>query len=108
MDHVAHVAVGLDGGGPPDERVHPNATLGRVGLAAAIDHRGIARIGRILCEIAVVAHDDDDGVVGLAAFLQAGEKITDPAIHFLHGLGLEAAIGRRELFDIVAGEGQRQ
>ncbi len=104
---VADDRVRLDHAGPAGERVDPHAAFGRVALAATEDHRRVARLRRVLGEVAVVAHDDDQRVVGDAELVHLVENIADPLVEELHLLDVVTAVRRRVLVVGGAGSGQR-
>ena len=70
--------------GPTNEQRHSNAALVDLILCASqtsIESLSCQRIG------AVVAREDDDGVVGQSQIIDLRQQLTDPTIHhFDHGI----------------------
>src|SRR5210317_2194439 len=63
MEDVVRNRARFDHLRPAHEGIDAVTSLRRVTLAAAIDHRRIARLWRVLCKVTVVAHHDHNRVV---------------------------------------------
>lgn len=67
--------------------------LGRVTFAAAKDHRREAGLRRVFREMPVVAHQDDNDVVGHAKLVHLVEQVSEPNVELQLLVDMEPAIG---------------
>ncbi len=102
VDDVSDNGICLDHAGPTSKGIDTNTAFRRVPLAPAEDHRREAATRRVFGEVTVVAHHDDQRVVGNPQFVHFVEDLTDPAIELLHALYIGATIRGRKLFNGMA------